>query len=146
MMKKTLAQSGPQDDAVPECRTFNDELEAIRKASEPEPESEAEEDEECEESAKPVETAAAAAAPVPAPAAAPIVQVPATLAEIADVPPTAADALLAIVASGLKVARATLDTAQSVKFLSKGACFRAVMTPLAVPLASVCLGWERRAS
>lgn len=116
MMKKTMAQIGDasENQGRPECLTFADELEAIRKASEPEPE---EEDEE-ETAEAPVESAPAPV-PVAAPVAAPVVQA-ASVSEFEDTPPTATDALVSIVASGLKIARSGVDVTQSIKFLAKG--------------------------
>lgn len=116
-MKKTLAQRGESTDVqeLPECTTYADELEAIRKSSEPEPE---EEEEETAPDAE-INVAPAPVAPVPAPVAAPPAPV-ASVAELQDAPPTAADAVVTIVAAGLKIARNGVDTTQSIKFLAKG--------------------------
>lgn len=117
MMKKTMAQIGDSGDEkeLPECLTYADELEAIRKAAEPEPEVE---DEEAAPDAQP-ESAPAPSVPAPTPVAAPVVQA-AVVAEIEDAPPTAAEAVVTIVAAGLKMAREAVDVTQSVKFLAKG--------------------------
>lgn len=117
MMKKTMAQNGEagDDQELPECLTYADELEAIRKAAEPEPEIEEEEvtTEGQGESAPPP------AVPAPAPVAAPVIQA-AIVAEIEDAPPTAAEAVVTMVAAGLKIAREGVDVTQSIKFLAKG--------------------------
>lgn len=117
MMKKTMAQSGDAsgDQELPECLTYADELEAIRKAAEPEPEIEEEE----AGPDTPAESAPVQVAPVPTPVAAPVVQA-AVVAEIEDAPPTAAEAVVTMVAAGLKVAREGVDVTQSIKFLAKG--------------------------
>ncbi|KAJ0122096.1 fatty acid synthase subunit alpha [Diaporthe amygdali] len=117
MMKKTMAQNGDVngDQELPQCLTYADELEAIRKASEPEPEVEEE-----EISADVLtDSAAPQAAPEPVAVAAPVVQA-ASVAEIEDVPPTAAEAVVTMVAAGLKIARDGVDVTQSIKFLAKG--------------------------
>lgn len=117
MMKKTVAQNGDAngDQELPECLTYADELEAIRKASEPDPEVE---DEEIASDA-PAEIAPAQTAPEPVPVAAPVVQA-ASVAEIEDAPPTAAEAVVTMVAAGLKIGRDGVDVTQSIKFLAKG--------------------------
>lgn len=115
MMKKTMAQRDNATDIhdLPECTTYADELEAIQKASEPEPEEEEQERPDAE-----MKDAPLPAAPTPAPVAS-LAQV-VSVAEIEDVPPTAADALVTIVAAGLKMARNGVDLTQSIKFLAKG--------------------------
>lgn len=117
MMKKTMAQSGDAsgDLELPECLMYADELEAIRKAAEPEPEIEEEE----AAADTPAESAPVQVAPQPTPVAAPVVQA-AVVAEIEDAPPTAAEAVVTMVAAGLKVAREAVDVTQSIKFLAKG--------------------------
>lgn len=117
MMKKTMAQKGDTGDEheLPECLTYADELEAIRKAAEPEPEVE---EEEAVTDAQ-AESAPAPPVPEPTPAAAPVVQA-AIVAEIEDTPPTAAEAVVTMVAAGLKIAREGVDVTQSIKFLAKG--------------------------
>lgn len=116
-MKKTMAQKGDTGDEqeLPECLTYADELEAIRKAAEPEPEIE---EEEAATDAQ-AESAPAPPVPEPTPVAAPVVQA-AVVAEIEDAPPTAAEAVVAMVAAGLKIAREGVDVTQSIKFLAKG--------------------------
>lgn len=116
-MKKTMAQTGDSngDRELLECLTYADELEAIRKASEPEPEIE---DEEVAADLQ-VGIAAAETVPVPAPIAAPVVQA-ASVTDIEDAPPAAKDAVVTIVAAGLKIARDGVDSTQSIKFLAKG--------------------------
>lgn len=127
MMKKTLAQSGANKDVSPECLTFSDELNAINKESEPEPEPEPESNGEDDSgNASPAEPAPAVTTPTPQPVAALVVQAPVVVGEIEDAPATASDVVLAIVASGLKMARDNLDVTQSVKFLSKGTSHEAL--------------------
>lgn len=115
MMKKTLAQAGNSIQGTHECLTFNDELEAFRKASEPEPESENE-----EEGGSSVEASQAEAVPVTASSAPLPLVAPVEQTAIQDSPPTAHEVVLAIVAVGLKTAKGNVDVAQSVKFLAKG--------------------------
>lgn len=114
-MKKTMAQQGEATDVhdLPECTTYADELENVRKASEPEPE-----EEDQKQPGAEVRNAPIPAAPTPEPVASPAQAV--SVAEIEDVPPTAADALVTIVAAGLKIARNGVDLTQSIKFLAKG--------------------------
>lgn len=125
MMKKTMAQRGDATDVhdLPECTTYADELEAIRKVSEPELEEEDQETPDTE-----IQDAPVSATPTPAPVAS-LAQV-VSVAEIEDVPPTAADALVTIVGAGLKIARNGVDLTQSIKFLAKGKFYLLWTVPL----------------
>ncbi|KAH7381080.1 hypothetical protein BKA64DRAFT_227984 [Cadophora sp. MPI-SDFR-AT-0126] len=126
MLKNTIAQKadGSNVHDAPECRTFGDELDDHNKASN----GEAVEEEatasndintsqaggaQLANSDLPIKPAAAANADV-------IVTTIHKPAEIEDAPPSVLEVLLAMVSSGLKTARASIDTSQSIKFLAKG--------------------------
>ena len=126
MLKKTLAQKveGGSVNDTPECRTFGDELDDHNRPSEGDPI----EDEttlskytdiphmdgsqiaKSEEPSKPVALANVDVI-------VPQIDKP---AEIEDAPASVLEALLAMVASGLRTSRANIDTSQSIKFLAKG--------------------------
>lgn len=119
MMKKTLDQKrkDPSFRNAPECLTFGDELEWLNKASEPEV---VDEEPEIETANEPIISQPAPVAPTPAVSTPPVAAPQAAAVEIEDLPVTALEAVLAIVASGLKTGQANVDTSQSVKFLAKG--------------------------
>lgn len=118
-MKKTLDQKRKSHtfQNAPECLTFGDELEWLNKASEPET---VDEEPEIETANEPIISQPAPVAPTPALSSPPVAAPQAAAVEIEDLPVTALEAVLAIVASGLKTGQANVDTSQSVKFLAKG--------------------------
>ena len=118
-MKKTLDQKRKSHtfQNAPECLTFGDELEWLDKASEPE---HVDEEPEIETANEPIISQPAPVAPTPAISSPPVATPQAAAVEIEDLPVTALEAVLAIVASGLKTGQANVDTSQSVKFLAKG--------------------------
>ncbi|PNY25922.1 fatty acid synthase subunit alpha, partial [Tolypocladium capitatum] len=118
MLQQTLEQKpGPASGhGGPKCLTFADELEEVRRTTEGESESTDPATASDEPDARPTP-----AAPEPTPVAAPIVGAKTRRClELEDAPATASEALLAIVASGLRTAKASVDTSHSIKFLAKG--------------------------
>ena len=129
MLEKTLTQkleAGAIQDA-PECLTFADELQWLSQASDPEP---LEDDEESVEGkdvpqSDAAQTEKSEVSSTPAVPKYAVTAIPKALKpiEIEDAPFTALEAVLAIVASGLRTAPTNIDISQSVKFLAKGEYF-----------------------
>lgn len=128
MLKKTLAQhQGNQHDQDLECLTFADELEVIQRASEADqpkiipPSEHTTAPQELLPVPEPSEAPRGQHGPLPPPIVATTPPKPRTAAFLhADAPPTAAEAIDAIVSYGLRMPKGSVDRTQSIRLLAKG--------------------------